>query len=155
MKARTALLELFKESSEWRAFFRSCCEVSAFRLRSQAWQFGDELRDRGDQFQADEVEDALLGLARELLPDTPAAQWDAEWAHELCKDALARLAKRYAELSATEKEAVNLSAQGVWDERMHDAGLANDPAAFQVALKHWERAGLEAMKWVRVRGGAA
>jgi hypothetical protein len=155
MKARTALLELFRESSGWRAFFRSCCEYSAFRLRSQAWQFCDELKDRGNQFQADEVEDALLGLARELLPDTPAAQWDAEWAHELCKDALTRLAKSYAELSATEREAVNVSAQDMWDERMHAAGLANDPATFRAALEGWERAGLEAMERVRVKGGAA
>src|SRR3712207_5917942 len=137
MKVRTALLELFKESREWRDFFRSCCEYSSFRLRAQAWQFREELKDRGNQFQADEVEDALLGLARELLPDTPAAQWDAEWAHELCKAALTRLAKSYAELSAIEKEAVTLSAQDVWDERMHAAGLANDPADFLVALKGW------------------
>jgi hypothetical protein len=94
-------------------------------------------------------------LARELLPETPAARWDSQWAHELCKGALARLAKSYAELSATEKEAVNLSAQDVWDERMRAAGLANDPAAFRVALKGWERAGLEAMERVRAKGGAA
>jgi hypothetical protein len=65
------------------------------------------------------------------------------------------LAKCYAELSTTEKEAVNLSAQEVWDERMRAAGLANDPAAFRVALKGWERAGLEAMERVRAKGGAA
>jgi len=155
MKARTALLELFKESSGWRAFFRSCCEVSAFRLSSQTWQFRDELKNQSNQLEADEVEDALLGLARELLPDTPAAQWDAEWAHELCKAALTRLAKSYAELSATEQEALNLSAQVVWDERMHAAGLTNDPAAFRTALKGWERAGLEEIQRVRVKGGAA
>jgi hypothetical protein len=101
------------------------------------------------------VEDALLGLARELLPKIPAARWDSQWAHELCKAALARLAKCYAELSTTEKEAVNLSAQEVWDERMRAAGLANDPAAFRVALKGWELAGLEAMERVRAKGGAA
>ena len=155
MKARTVLLELFKDSSEWRAFFRSCCGTSALRLRSQAWQFCEELNDRGHKLQAEELEGSLLGLARELLPDTPAGLWDAEWAHDLCKDALARLAERYAELSATEKEAVNLSAQDVWDERMHDAGLANDPTAFRAAVKGWEQAGLEAMEWVRVKGGAA
>ncbi len=155
MKARTALLELFRESQEWRAFFRSCCESSTFRLRSQAWQFRDELKDRGNLFQADEVEDALLGLARKLLPDTPGAQWDAEWAHELCKDALARLAERYAKLSTAEKEAVDLSGQDVWDERMRFAGLANDPAAFRAALEGWKRAGLEAMEQVRIKGGAA
>jgi hypothetical protein len=155
MKSRTALLELFKESSEWRVFFRSCCETSAFRLRSQVWQFRNELKDRGNPFQADEVEDSLFGLARELLTNTPAAQWDTEWAHDLCKDALARLAKRYAELSTADKEAVDLSGQGVWDERMHAAGLANDPVAFRVALDGWTRAGLEAMEQLRIKGGAA
>jgi hypothetical protein len=155
MKARTALLELFKKSSEWRAFFRSCCETSVFRLRTQTWQFRNELKDRGNAFQAEELEGSLLGLARELLPHTPAAQWDAEWAHHLCKDALALLAKRYAELSAQEKDTVDLSAQDEWDERMHEAGLANDPVAFRAALKSWERAGLEAMEQIRIRGGAA
>ncbi len=155
MKARTALLELFKESHEWRTFFRSCCETSVFRLRVQAWQFRNALRDGGNNFQAHEVESALLGLARELLPNTPAAQWDADWAHELCKEALARLAERYAKLSTAEKEAVDLSGQDVWDERMRFAGLANDLAAFRAALNCWEQAALEAMEQVRVKGGAA
>jgi hypothetical protein len=155
MKARTALLEQFTESGKWRSFFRSCCQRSALRLRSQTWQFHDELEERGSRFPAEEVEDVLLGLARELLPETQAAQWDARWAHELCKDALARLAKAYAGLSATEKEALDLSCQDVWDKRMHAAGLADDPAAFRAALKGWERAGLEAMQLVRVKGGAA
>ena len=96
MKASTALLELFKDSSGWRAFFRTCCETSTFRLRSQVWQFRNELKDRGNAFQAEEVEDSLLGLVRELLPDSPGAQWDTDWAHDLCKDALAVLAERYA-----------------------------------------------------------
>jgi hypothetical protein len=155
MKARTVLLELFKDSSEWRAFFRSCCEMSAFRLRSQAWQFREELNDRSHKLQVEEVENSLLGLARELLPDTPAAQWDAERAHDLCKDALARLAKRYTEFSTAEKEVLDFSAQDVWDERMHGAGLANDPVAFRVALEGWMQAGLEAMERLRIRGGAA
>jgi hypothetical protein len=155
MKARTALLELFKESGQWRAFFRSCCERSASRLRSQTWQFRDKLKDQCQRFQADEMEDALLGLARELLPDTPAAQWDAEWAHELCKDALARLAKAYAGLSDDEKDALDLSTQDVWDERMCFAGQDNAPAAFRTALERWERVGLEAMERIRVKGGAA
>jgi hypothetical protein len=155
MKARTALLELFKDSSGWRAFFRSCCETSALRLRSQAWQFCDELNDRGHKLQAEEVEGSLLGLAGDLLPDTPAAQWDEEWAHELCKDALAHLAKRYAEFSIADKEVLDFSAQEVWDERMHEAGLANDPVAFRVALEGWTRAGLEAMEGSRIKGGAA
>jgi hypothetical protein len=65
------------------------------------------------------------------------------------------LAKRYAELSTADKEAVDLSAQDVWDERMYAAGLANDPVAFRVALRGWTRAGLEAMAQVRIKGGAA
>jgi|SRR5918992_791399 hypothetical protein len=155
MKARTTLLELFKESSEWRAFFRLCCETSAFRLRSQAQQFRDELEERSHGFLTEELEDSLLRSARELLPNTPAAQWDEEWVHDLCKEALAHLARAHAGLSAEEKEAVDLSVQNVWDERMHAAGLANDPVAFRVALEGWIRAGLEAMDKVRIKGGAA
>jgi hypothetical protein len=155
MRARTTLLELFKESGGLRAFFRSCCETSALRLRSQGWQFRDELEERGHLYQPDEVEDALLGLARELLPNAPAAQWDTEWAHELCKDALARLAKRYAELSTADREVLDFSAQDAWDERMRTAGLVNDPAAFRAALKGWTRAALKAMEQVRIKGGAA
>jgi hypothetical protein len=155
MKARTTLIELFKGSGEWRTFFRSCCERSTLRLRSQVWQFRDELSDRGNPFQAVEVEDALLELARDLLPASPAAQWDPEWAHELSKAALARLAKAYAELSDADKEVLDFSAQHVWDERMHVAGLANDPVAFRVALEGWTRAGLEAMKHIKIKGGAA
>ena len=53
----------------------------------------------------------------------------------LSKDALAHLAKRYAELSTADKKAVDLSGQGVWDEQMYAAGLANDAVAFRVALE--------------------
>jgi hypothetical protein len=155
MKARTALLELFKDSSEWRAFFRSCCGTSALRVRLQAWQFREELEALGHGFLTEEVEDSLLGLARELLPDTPVAQWDVVWAHELCKDALAHLAKRYAEISTVEKEVLELSVQDEWDEQMHDAGLANDPVAFRAALDGRTQAGLEAMERLRIKGGVA
>src|SRR5215210_8193279 len=141
MKARTALLELFKESHEWRSFFCSCCESGALRLRAQAWQFCDELKDRGHKVRAKETEDALLRLAKELFPDAPASRWDEESAHDLCKDALGCLAKVYAEASTADQEAVDLSAQGVWAERMHGAASANDPAAFRVALEDWTRAG--------------
>jgi hypothetical protein len=140
--ARAALLRLFAKDNEWKSFFRSCCEMSTYRLIAQAWQLRDELKDRGHPYPTEEVEDALLGLARKLLPDSAAAKWDTEWAHKLCKDTLSRLAKHYAE----EKDALDLSGQDVWDESMRAAGLANDPAAFRKALKGWERAGLKALR---------
>jgi hypothetical protein len=155
VRARTALLDLFKDEQEWRQFFRSCCERSTHRLSTQTSQFREELKGRGHAYPAEEVEDALLGLARELLPESAAAEWDAEWAHELCKHALARLAEHYARLAAEEKDALDLSTQDAWDERMVAAGLDNDPATFRAALKGWEQAGLEAIEWVRVKGGAA
>jgi hypothetical protein len=155
MKARTALLELFKESHQWRAFFRSCCETGAFRMRSQAWQFRDELKERGHEFGSEEVEDALLRLARELLPSSPAARWDAEWARRLCEATLARLNERHASLAAKEKIVVDSSQEADWIGRMNAAAKANDPAAFRAAVNGWERAGLEAIEQVRIKGGAA
>src|SRR5215207_6110611 len=73
--AREALLDLFKKEREWWRFFKSCCEISTHRLTTQAWQFRDELRDRGHHFQTEVVEVTLLGLARDLLPESAAAGW--------------------------------------------------------------------------------
>jgi hypothetical protein len=56
---------------------------------------------------------------------------------------------------AEEKDTLHLSAQDVWDERMHEAGLANDSVAFRVVLDSWTRAGLEAMERSRIKGGVA
>jgi hypothetical protein len=154
VKATTALLELFRQEREWRQFFRSCSEMSTHRLITQTWQFRDELGDRGHRFQTEEVEDALLGLARELLPDSAAAGWNDDWAHELCKDTLNRLENHYTGFTAEQEVAV-LWAQETWDERMCLAGQNNDPAAFRAALTGWERAGLDAIERAREKGGAA
>jgi len=151
--ARAALLELFEKEREWESFFRSCCGTSTHRLTTQAWQFRDELSDRGHCFQTEDVEDALLGLARELLPDSAAAGWNEDWAHELCKDTLNRLENYYAMFS--EHEIVDLSAQETWDKRMCLAGQNNNPVAFRAALKGWEQAWLEAIERARAKGGAA
>ena len=78
MEARNAVANLLRAEPEWRRFFRSCCETSTLRLTSQAWQFLDELRYRGHRFPAEEVEDALTGLAPDLLPKSAAAECDAE-----------------------------------------------------------------------------
>ena len=140
MRARTtALLELLKGSGEWRYFREGLAEL------------GYEYPDRGNP----ELEDALVGLARELLPYSLAARWDEEWASSLCKDVLARFAERCAGLTAAEMETLDLSAQDVWDERMCLAAQSNNPAAFRAALKGWEQAGLEAIERARAKGGAA
>jgi hypothetical protein len=154
VKTTTALLELFKEEREWRQFFRSCSEMSTHRLTTQIWQFRDELGDRGLHFLTEEVEDALLSLARELLPDSAAAEWNEDWTHELCKDTLNRLENHYTGFP-DEQEVVVLPAQETWDERMCLAAQNNNPAAFRAALKGWEQAGLEAIEWARAKGGAA
>ena len=149
IRARTALVELLKAEPEWRRFFKTCCETSSFRLRAQTWQFADELKDRGHTFPKDELEDTLLGLARELLPKSPAAQWDEEWAHGLMMDALFRLAEWCANLSAEQVEALDLWGQQPWEEKMYAAGINNDPAAFREAMKGWERVNVEALEKVR------
>jgi len=153
-------LELLKGSGEWRYFFRACCETSPFRLRSQAWQFREGLAECGHEHPGrrnPELEDALVGLARELLPSSLAARWDEEWASSLCRDVLAKFAERCAGLTTAEMEALDLSAQDVWEERMLQAGLNNDPAAFRAALRRWEQTGLEALGTLRdaKEGGVA
>ena len=149
MKVRCAVVELLKSEPEWRRFFKQCCETSPLRLRSQAWQWRDELLARGEVFALPNIEDALMGLARNFLPKTPAAEWDTGWADMLTGYALARMQEHYARLSATDKDALDLSFQDPYEEAMYVASEENDPAAFREALKEWERVGLEALDKVR------
>jgi hypothetical protein len=39
VKTKTALVELLKESRDWRTLFKGCANYSAFRLRAQAYRF--------------------------------------------------------------------------------------------------------------------
>jgi hypothetical protein len=157
MRAARAIAELLRDSDEWRGSFRSCCETGALRLRKQAPQFRDELRERdptdAEAIALADVEDALLQVARKVLPKTPAAKWDPEWAAQLCSDALSRLAEHYASISAVEREALDLGAGEAWQDEMHRAALANDPAAFRKCLAGWESEVLVAMGHSR-RGAA-
>lgn len=155
MKARTAIIELLKTEPEWRSFFKRCCEISPLRLRSQARQWQDELAYRGHAFGLADVEDSLTDLARRFFPESPGAQWDAEHASETCKDALARLGERYAGLTEADRARLHLSGQDPYEAAMLAAGHANDPGVFRVALKAWERTGLEALAFVHDRDGAA
>jgi hypothetical protein len=156
MSASKALAVLLKASPEHRAMFRRCCETSTERLCAQAWQFRAELRTRGELVGREDLEDALLALARKVLPETPAAQWDTEWAHRLCKVALTRPAALYSELSEEEQDAADLEgAEAEWIDRANAAAEANDPAAFRAAVKGWERALVEALEATRTKPGAA
>jgi hypothetical protein len=145
MHAHDALLKLLKKEQEWSQFFCKSCEKSPLRLRSQAWQFRDELSDQGESFSLADLEDVLMGLARRLFSESPAAQWDPDWAQELTKDSMARLQEHYTGLSAAHKETIDLAGQDPWHESMQAAALANDPAAFRAALLGWEREALEVL----------
>lgn len=153
--ARAAVVDLFRSELEWRRSFGKSCQTGAGRLRGFGLQVRDELAERGRRFKREEVEDVLLALAREKLPASLAAEWDPDYASELCKDSLARLAEHYASLSEAERDELDLSGQDAHEEAMLAAGHANDPAAFRLALKGWERVGLEALENARTGKGAA
>ena len=156
MNTRRALAELVKTSPEYRAFFRQCCEAGTDCLCAQAWQFREELHARGYEVGAEDLEDALLALARKVLPETPAAKWEPEWGHKLCKSALSHAAALFGELSDEEQDVADLErAEGEWIDRANMAAENNDPAAFRAAVKGWERALVEELEGVRTRPGAA
>ena len=156
MSARRALAELMKASPEYRALFRRCCEAGAERLCAQAWQFRKELRRRGYWVDPEDLEDALLALARKVLPESPAARWSPEWAHELCREAVAQAVALYGELPPEAQGAADLKgAEAEWIECMNAAAEANDPAAFRAAVMGWERALVGALEATQTRPGAA
>ena len=148
---RAAVVDLLRTEREWRRFFVTSSKSSVSRLWSGRYQLRDELQKRGEWNDPEEIGDVLLSLAREKLPGSPGAQWDAEWGSRLCRDALARLGERYAELSELERDRLDLEEQDEFHDRMNLAGKENDPAAFRLALAGWERAGVEAFDSVRSR----
>ncbi len=154
LHVHSSVVELFRGDKDWRMFFAKCCKESPERLRSGAKQVRDELADRGQRFDLEEVEDVLLTLAREKLPDSPGARWDADHASQLCKDSLARLGKFYARLPDGERAQLNLGGQEPHETAMLKAGQENDPAAFRAALKGWEVVGLEAFEKASSKKGA-
>lgn len=154
MKARTAIVELLKAEPEWRSFFKRCCENSPLRLRSQARQWQDELVGRGHAFGLADVEDALADLARRFFPKSPAAQWDTKHTSEMYKDSLVCLAEHYTGLTEAERNRLDLSGQDPHEAAMLTAGEENDPPAFRIALKAWEREGLQALAEARNKRGA-
>lgn len=150
-----AATELFRAEAEWRKLFGRACRDNATKLRVIAPQVADELAERGQCFTVEEVEDVLLTLAREKLPDSPAAQWDADHADELCKGAMDRLQAHYGTLDEAARERLDLSDQESFEAQMEAAGEDNDSAAFRRALTAWERVGVAAIGEVRAGKGAA
>src|SRR5215210_3775380 len=133
MKTRTAIIELFKESREYRDFFRSCCETSALRLRTQVWQFREELADHDHHVSKENLEYVLFDLAQRHFSHSPAADF-SEWATLAYQDALSRIQQHFTNLSEEEKETLDLSCLEDADERMEAACRAEDWAAFREAV---------------------
>jgi hypothetical protein len=140
--AREAVEALLRASPEWRYTFKTFCFQGRFRLRAQTWQFRDELRDRGHEFEHEDLEDALFDLACALLPDSPAARWDTEWATELTSWAVRYLAERY-------EGGADRSVLEPWAEKLYEAGVAEDRRAYHAAIRGYVKAGLEAFEAAR------
>lgn len=153
MKVRAALIETLKGSKDLRTLFKGCCNTSALRLRSQAWQFRDELASRGYDVARKEVEDALFELARDLFPDSPAADFSA-WAELLYRDALARIQEHYT-LSANQKDAVDLTEAWRHNDAINEVCRSEDLSALREALKDYEREARAAIKVSKKESGAA
>lgn len=145
--AAAAVAHLLRTSAEWRYFFRQCCETSGLRLRSQAWQWHDELRGQGQDFTLEDLEDALSDLACQLLPDSPGAAWDGEWAAERATEALRYLGSNFPECLE------NLRALDEHEVSAHEAAMKGDRDGYLEALTAYMRAGRD--EALRIRRGAA
>jgi hypothetical protein len=154
VRTRNALIEILKGSRDLRIFFKGCCNTSAFRPRSQAWQFRDELAELGYAAPLDEIEDTLFELARALFPDSPGADF-VTWAGLLSGDTLSLIQEHYADLSQEEKAAVDLSTAWETNDDIVAACEVESLATLREALRSYEREALAALERARERSGAA
>lgn len=60
------------ENHDTAVWFALLCEQGPDAIEQQAWQLQAELKDRGIKAGLRDVQDAMLQLAYELLPDSPA-----------------------------------------------------------------------------------
>jgi len=135
MGARTAVLELLRESPEWRQFFRKCCETSSFRLRSQAWQWRTETRDQGEELSLEDLQDVLSDLGVELMPDSPGAEWDIDWEREMLERA-----KRYVEEKMEELPRESRATVDVCSDLLANVGRSaaeKTRVRYRAALRAW------------------
>jgi hypothetical protein len=123
--------KLIHKSREWDQFFVMSCEGGPDYLTTQAEQWRDELADRGYQVERTDVEDALLELASELCPDSPAAVDPKTYLFHKAGRWLTEQGKPFS-VPPEAEEAFN----GAWLE-LESLG------EFRRALREWVRAGLE------------
>ena len=154
MRTKTAIVEQLKTDRGLRLFYKRCCDTSAFRLRSQGWQFRQVLAERGYVASLESVQDTLFELARDLFPESPGADF-ITWAGLLCGDVMARPHEHYTNLSAADKEAEDVSGAWCHNDAVEDACRNQDLAVLREALKIYECEALEALRAVRGRSGAA
>ncbi len=84
---------------DWARFFMQLCESGPERMAAQAWQFRDELAERGADHALADVEDALFDLATTALPESPAASEKVfgDWAVQLWRLAIRHVAECWGE----------------------------------------------------------
>lgn len=149
MSTRQDVADLMRNNPEWLQFFKQCCYAGHLRLRSQARQWQRQLhvaKLRGQEHTLADIEDALWELARDLLPDSPAAAWDTEWAGGMASKVLRYLAENYPECSGSEE-------LHPYHEAVQAAEASGERPAYYEALREYVRAG-RAMA-VGIRGRAA
>jgi hypothetical protein len=135
LNTKEVVADLLLDSAEWRRFFRQCCETSCFRLRSQAWQWGAELRDRGRDATLEDLEDALSDLARELMPGSPGAAWDVAWQRELLERAERYAQEKMGELPREHRGAVDVRCDLL--AHVGRAAAERNRTRYRVALRAW------------------
>ncbi len=153
MRTKTAIAEQLKTDPDLRFFYKRCYDTSAFRLRSQGYQFRQVLAERGYVASLESVQDTLFELARDLFPESPGADF-ITWAGLLCGDVMARLQEHYTSLSAAEKEAVDVSGAWCHNGAVEDACRNQNLAVLREAIKIYECEALEELRAVQGRSGA-
>jgi hypothetical protein len=142
---KTMVRRLIESSPEWRHSFAMFCEDGEVRLEAQAWQFREELQVRGHTPPLHSVEDALFDLARELYPDSPAADERvfSNWATELWRQALNHYGKAWKQAGEPTHLTADENSEACWGSR----------AEYRAEVRRWLEGELATLR--ETREGAA
>jgi hypothetical protein len=142
---KTMVRRIIESSPEWRHSFAMLCEDGEVRLAAQAWQFREEIQARGHTPPPHSVEDALFDLARELCPDSPAADEGvfSNWATELWRQASHHYGKAWKRAGSPTRFTANENSEACWGSR----------AEYRAEVRRWLEGELAALR--EAREGAA
>ncbi len=117
-------------------------------LREVSARFWRELRRRGEVFDGKHFSDHMHEVLRTIFPHAPGSAWDAEWADDVARRAVAYVGKHTPDGAYPGNTLESSEAE----TEMEAAGRAEDRRSYRRAVGSWAQAMIRAARKIENEG---